>query len=109
SAIDISDGLLADLDHVLERSAVAAEIELAALPVSPALRRHLDSVTACRALLAGGDDYELCFTAPRGARVRIARIGKRMRLQLTRIGSINRRTRGAPRLVVRAPDGAALR
>ncbi|HYK14884.1 MAG TPA: thiamine-phosphate kinase, partial [Burkholderiales bacterium] len=46
SAIDISDGLLADLDHVLVASGVAAEIELAALPASPALSRHLDNAIA---------------------------------------------------------------
>ncbi len=73
SAIDISDGLLADLGHILERSDVAAEIELAALPASAILRRYLDRVAACSALLAGGDDYELCFTAPRAARERVLR------------------------------------
>ena len=109
SAIDISDGLLGDLGHVLERSAVAAEVELAALPASPVLLRYLDRVVACRALLAGGDDYELCFTAPRRARAQVVRIGERIRLALTRIGSVKPQVRGAPRLVVRAPDGAALR
>jgi thiamine-monophosphate kinase len=109
SAIDISDGLLADLGHVLERSAVAAEVELATVPASPVLRRYLDRVIACSALLAGGDDYELCFTAPRRARAKIARIGQRTRIRLTRIGSIKKRGRGAPPLIVRAPDGAALR
>ena len=109
SAIDISDGLLADLGHVLERSAVAAEVELAALPASPVLRRYLDRVAACSALLAGGDDYELCFTASRRGREEITRIGRRTRLRLTRIGIIRTRARGAPRLIVRAPDGALLR
>jgi thiamine-monophosphate kinase len=109
SAIDISDGLLADLGHILERSDVAAEIELAALPVSANLRRYLDHVAACSALLAGGDDYELCFTAPRARRARIERIGARTRVPVTRIGSVRTHRRGQPRLIVRAPDGAALR
>ena len=109
SAIDISDGLLADLGHVLERSKVAAEVELAAVPASPVLRRYLDRVVACSALLAGGDDYELCFTAPRRSRAQIARISQRTRIRLTRIGRIKKRVRGAPSLIVRAPDGAALR
>ncbi len=109
SAIDISDGLLADLEHILERSAVAAEIELVALPASSILRRYLDRVAACSALLAGGDDYELCFTASRQARERIARIGQRARIALTRIGRIHAPARGTPRLVVRAADGTALR
>jgi thiamine-monophosphate kinase len=69
AAIDISDGLLADLGHILERSAVGAEIAMASLPAHPALRPMLpeslpDSALARRCLLAGGDDYELCFTAP---------------------------------------------
>ncbi len=109
SAIDISDGLLADLGHVLERSKVAAEVELAAVPASPILRRYLDRVAACSALLAGGDDYELCFTAPRRARTQIARVSRHTRVKLTRIGSINKRAGGVPPLIVRAPDGAALR
>lgn len=63
SAIDVSDGLAADLGHVLERSAVGAVIELSRVPRSPVLERHLPSEPALRALLCGGDDYELCFTA----------------------------------------------
>jgi thiamine-monophosphate kinase len=109
SAIDISDGLLADLDHVLVASGVAAEIELAALPASPMLSRHLDNAIAWSALLAGGDDYELCFSAPRAARERIARAGSRARVRVTRIGSVRAVRKGTPRLLVRAPDGAALR
>lgn len=65
AAIDISDGLLADLGHILERSAVGAEIAMASLPAHPVLQPMLtDSALAQRCLLAGGDDYELCFTAP---------------------------------------------
>jgi thiamine-monophosphate kinase len=65
AAIDISDGLLADLGHILERSGVGAEVELGRLPAHPALLPMLpESSLARRCLLAGGDDYELCFTAP---------------------------------------------
>jgi thiamine-monophosphate kinase len=79
SAIDISDGLVADLGHICERSRVAATIELARVPVSPVMRRHLDHPLAIAARLAGGDDYELCFTASHRARARIERIGRRLR------------------------------
>ena len=109
SAIDISDGLLADLGHILESSGAGAEIELADLPVSSVLARYLDRVTACSALLAGGDDYELCFTAPRAARARILRIALGAKVKATRIGTVRAHRRGAPRLIVRSPDGAALR
>ena len=104
-----ADGLLADLGHILESSDVAAEIELAALPASAILRRYLDRVVACSALLAGGDDYELCFTAPRSARESIARLGREVRVKVTRIGSVRTHRKALPRLIVRAPDGAALR
>ncbi|MBI4192236.1 MAG: thiamine-phosphate kinase [Betaproteobacteria bacterium] len=109
SAIDVSDGLLADLGHILECSGVAAEIEFAALPSSTVLRRYLDRRIAREALLAGGDDYELCFTAPRRAREQIVRCGRRAGIAVTRIGRIRTRVRGAPRLIVHAADGTALR
>ncbi len=64
AAIDISDGLLADLGHILERSAAGADIQLKHLPAHPSLQSLPDSALAQRCLLAGGDDYELCFTAP---------------------------------------------
>ncbi len=63
SAIDVSDGLLADLGHILERSAVGARIFLECLPLSPVCRAHLDEA-GWDTVLAGGDDYELCFTVP---------------------------------------------
>ena len=109
SAIDISDGLLADLGHILERSHCAAEIEFADLPASPTLSRHLDTVVACRALLAGGDDYELCFTAPVRHRARVLAAARRAGLRVTPVGHIKPRARGVPSLLVRAPDGTPLR
>jgi thiamine-monophosphate kinase len=63
AAIDVSDGLLADLGHVLERSKVAAEVDFEALPRSADLRACADRTLADECLLAGGDDYELVFTA----------------------------------------------
>ena len=108
-AIDVSDGLLADLGHILECSKVAAHLEFAAIPCSPAVRRRRDSVLGRNALLAGGDDYELCFTAPRRARQRVIATGRRAGVKVTRIGSIERRARGWPDLVVFGADGAPLK
>ncbi|MBI5938219.1 MAG: thiamine-phosphate kinase [Betaproteobacteria bacterium] len=64
ACIDISDGLVADLGHILERSHVGAEIRLADMPLAAAVASRLSEPRALRAALAGGDDYELCFTAP---------------------------------------------
>ncbi|GJM14593.1 MAG: thiamine-monophosphate kinase [Pseudohongiella sp.] len=62
SAIDISDGLLADLGHICHRSGVGAEIELAALPYSEHVVELVPHKVREAAALAGGDDYELCLT-----------------------------------------------
>ena len=63
SAIDISDGLVADLGHILEMSRVGARLELPRLPLSQTYRAHLAEV-GWDVALANGDDYELCFTVP---------------------------------------------
>lgn len=108
SAIDVSDGLLADLGHICERSGVGAIVELARVPRSAALRAMADSAAVRSALLAGGDDYELCFTAPPARRGAVARIGRRLGLRLTRIGRIVPRARGAPPVTVVGPGGRPL-
>ena len=64
SAIDISDGLISDLQHVLKASHCGARIELDALPYSEALKNQVDAEQALRWALSGGEDYELCFTVP---------------------------------------------
>jgi thiamine-monophosphate kinase len=86
SAIDISDGLLADLGHILQCSGVGAEIAFSALPVSDALRPCLAQNHNC--LLSGGDDYELCFTAPSAAHRQIQNLSARLDLPLACIGAI---------------------
>ncbi|HVE44057.1 MAG TPA: thiamine-phosphate kinase [Gammaproteobacteria bacterium] len=63
SAIDISDGLLADLNHILKSSHVGAQITAKNLPLSRALQR-LPLAEAQKLSLTAGDDYELCFTIP---------------------------------------------
>jgi len=90
SAIDISDGLAADLGHICERSRLGAEVWIDSIPRSPALRRLAATKAGLDALLAGGDDYELCFTASQQARGRILRLAARMGLALTRIGRMRR-------------------
>ncbi|WP_166363177.1 thiamine-phosphate kinase [Pseudomonas akapageensis] len=64
SAMDISDGLLADCGHIAAASSVALRVELDKIPMSAALRAFLDPAQAQQAALAGGDDYVLAFTLP---------------------------------------------
>jgi thiamine-monophosphate kinase len=85
AAIDISDGLSADLGHILERSAVGARIEIDRLPLSPALMTSSD---AKQFALHGGDDYELCFTAPKNRATEIAQLAQQHSIAVTQIGDI---------------------
>jgi thiamine-monophosphate kinase len=100
SAIDVSDGFIADLGHICERSRVGAVVRLDAVPASAIMKRHLDRPAARTALLAGGDDYELVFTAARARRTAVARISRRLRLRLTRVGIITGQRRGIPLVTV---------
>lgn len=88
SAIDVSDGLLADLGHILERSQVGAELEIEAIPTDAALHGRMQEIDVRDAVLGGGDDYELCFTAPVSNRQRIADLPPQLNLPLTIIGRI---------------------
>jgi len=88
AAIDVSDGLLADLGHVLEQSRVGAEVDFAALPRSAALRSSADRALADECLLAGGDDYELVFTAPAARRADVEAAGQAAAVAVTRIGRV---------------------
>ena len=100
SAIDISDGLLADLGHVLQASNVGAEIRLDAIPISEALRTYRQEDVARQAVLTGGDDYELCFTAKPKQHAALEQLSKRLKLPLSCIGKIMRE----PGLIVRDAD-----
>lgn len=86
SAIDISDGLLADLGHILAASGVGAQLDFSAVPVSETLRRYPQLAQRCA--LAGGDDYELCFTAPAARHRDLQQISANMALKLSCIGNI---------------------
>lgn len=107
AAIDLSDGLAGDLMHLLTRSNVSAVIDIDRLPRSAALARMPPEIQQ-RCTLSGGDDYELCFTAPAAARVAIAEIGARLSLPLTRIGTILAFDPSAARIRWQDASGAQL-
>jgi thiamine-monophosphate kinase len=85
AAIDVSDGLVADLGHILEISGVGAELRADVLPLSAAAR---DVPGARDATLSGGDDYELLFTAAPEHEAGIAALARPLGIPLTRIGAI---------------------
>jgi thiamine-monophosphate kinase len=105
SAIDISDGLLADLGHILQASNVGADISLQYVPCSDIARSRLHDPQIQQMVLAGGDDYELCFTAPARNHAEIAKMATLIGVPLTRIGSI---TEG-PGLTVRGLDNQIIK
>lgn len=91
AAIDISDGLTGDLGHILARSGVGADVDLAQLPRSTALDAQLVGDAREHALgwlVAGGDDYELCFTAGVGSRDAVTAAATACATQVSRVGSI---------------------
>ena len=88
SAIDISDGLLADLGHILGCSRVAAVVRIDQMLRSSAMEKHFPHPLAIECLLAGGDDYELCFTVPSSERTKMELLSREEGIPLTRIGSI---------------------
>lgn len=89
SAIDISDGLLADLGHILECSNLGAEIRLQDIPCSKVVSNHLADKQVQQMVLAGGDDYELCFTASAANHAEIAKLAGQLALPLSCIGTIS--------------------
>lgn len=97
AAIDVSDGLLADLGHIAERSVVLAEVFSTQLPCLPS---GADPALARKAQLAGGDDYELVFTAPIAARTDLASLAIELDLPLWRIGRISEVSSGTPAAVL---------
>ena len=88
AAIDVSDGLLADLGHVAGASGVGACIEVDRLPASDALRLQYGQHERRAFQAAGGDDYELCFTAPQARREAVARVARATATSVTRIGTV---------------------
>ena len=99
AALDISDGLVGDLGHILAASKVGALLDVDALPAGPVLARQAPGLRR-RFTAAGGDDYELCFTAPAARREAILAAGAQCATAVTRVGRIE----AAPGL--RLVDGA---
>lgn len=102
AAIDVSDGLVADVGHLAHASGCTAELQLsdiptpAGLPLSP------------QAAITAGDDYELAFTAAPNKRGAIFTLSESLGLNLSRIGVMRAARNGGPGVVVRQPDGSRL-
>jgi thiamine-monophosphate kinase len=88
AAIDISDGFLSDLGHLLQSSQVAGQLDLDQVPLSDTLVQVFGAEDALSLGLSGGDDYELCFTAAAQHRDAIQVIAKELNLSLVRLGKI---------------------
>jgi len=97
AAIDVSDGLAGDLQHILERSHVGALVQYAEVPRLSAFAQLNDPQLEKDCVLSGGDDYELLFTAPRERRREIDALSRELGVALTRIGAIQS---GQPRLAI---------
>ena len=91
AAIDVSDGLLGDLGHVLQRSRVGGTIEAEAVTglLAAPLETSLDLPFARQLVLAGGDDYELAFSAPAARRAAVEAAGRASGTPVTRIGRVD--------------------
>lgn len=87
AALDISDGLSGDLGHILERSKLGASLHIDSLPAGPVLSRQPLALQR-EFTLAGGDDYELCFSAPVAQRAAVLAAGLASATAVTRVGSI---------------------
>ena len=88
AAIDISDGLLADLGHMLERSQVGASLQVDAIPLSQALQKAVGEKQALQLALSAGDDYELCFCVPAEQAGELRTIAEQTGVPLCQIGVI---------------------
>ena len=110
SAIDVSDGLLADLGHICERSRVGAVLNWESIPATPFVRSQAQQTdVAVRAILAGGDDYELCFTAPPRRRSGVVLAAAAARTEVMRVGHVVRRRKKGPKVEVLDSIGKPLR
>ena len=91
SCIDVSDGLLADLGHILKASNLGATVVLDHINCHDFLRSRLDDAIIQQCILAGGDDYELVFTAPESQRHAIQELARQLNLPLSLIGKTTKK------------------
>jgi thiamine-monophosphate kinase len=89
SCIDISDGLEQDLSHIIKASKVGAMVDIQELPLSQSMIKYIESNDDWALPLCGGDDYELCFTAPENFNSEIINIAEFCKIKITKIGVIN--------------------
>lgn len=88
AALDVSDGLLADLGHILQASGVGARLDWQAVPKPELPHSIVSEPVLQQAVLAGGDDYELCFTASSAHRTMLSDLAHKLALPISRIGEI---------------------
>jgi len=88
AAIDVSDGLAADLSHILKKSQVCGVVEIGTIPVSELYRHYSRKKHFYDLALCGGDDYELCFTVAKRHEKKLQLKAKKNRILCTRIGEI---------------------
>ncbi|PSJ45423.1 thiamine-phosphate kinase [Zobellella taiwanensis] len=88
SALDLSDGLLGDLGHIMRASGVRAQLELEQLPLSEAMQAAVPAESGWELALTGGDDYELCFTVPETHRGLLDTALAHCGVKFTRVGRI---------------------
>jgi thiamine-monophosphate kinase len=104
--IDVSDGLVGDLGHILKASGTGAVLELGALPLSAPLRKALaETPEVLELALTGGEDYELLFTVPSSREALLPALVEATRLPLTRVGTIT----SEKRLAAKDPEGREYR
>ena len=108
SALDISDGLMGDLAHICEQSRCSAIIDFSKVPQAIELN-ELSKTFLCEAVLAGGDDYELCFTAPTANRHAIETLETLLNTPLYRVGYIASLNKSAPLVQVIDEHGQSMR
>ena len=104
AAIDVSDGLAADLGHIGARSGVGATLHLDSLPLSPTVREYVAGTGDWSVPLSAGDDYELCVTVPAARQAEVEALAQYFACGLTWIGTVDR----TPGIRCLLPDGSLL-